>query len=290
VQSLLLIINLIINAGETMAQIVDTITPVTDISQIQSSEVDALFNKHLKRLGFDTPEAREQLYKLGVNYGLLESSGIPTALNTPQKGKKASTAKGLYQFITGNANPGKDDSSLQVAVNRTKRTINAPWLDEVFKSGNVQDLTPAKQTVLLFGDLLEKKGSDKFLKEILDPSKSPAEKREAERNMYLKLHHTNPDPKTLINLDSKLPSLSNVVNTSTSFMFDPTPENQQQISTSDRPYPQTQIMTHRQQNLDLNRDQFQFMSREGRDRKILEDHDLTYEDYVAAINRRQGRK
>ena len=92
-------------------------------------------------------------------------------------------------------------------------------------------------------------------------------------------------------IDAHAATLTNVVNTSTSFMFDPTPENQQQISTSDRPYPQTQIMTNRQQNLDLNRgDQFQFMSREGRDRKILEDNDLTYEQYVAARNRRQGRK
>jgi hypothetical protein len=81
------------------------------------------------------------------------------------------------------------------------------------------------------------------------------------------------------------------INTSTSFVFDPTPENQKEISTPDRPYPQTQTMTHRQQNLDWNqRDQFQFMSREGRDGRILEDNDQTYEQYVAAVRRRQGRK
>ena len=190
-----------------MAQIIDPVVPVTNVSQIKSAEVDALFDKHLKRLGHDTPEAREQLYQLAVNYGLVESSGLPDAENSE------STATGLYQFLTGNANPGMNDSSLQIAVNRAKRTVDSPWLDEVFTSGNVQDLTPAQQTVLLFGDLLEKTVSetpgygDSLFKTMLDTNNTDRERRAAERQLYLDAHHTDPDVPTMNNLDEKLPNI-----------------------------------------------------------------------------------
>ena len=190
-----------------MAQIIDPVVPVTNVSQIKSAEVDALFDKHLKRLGHDTPEAREQLYQLAVNYGLVESSGLPAAENSE------SSATGLYQFLTGNANPGMNDSSLQIAVNRAKRTVDSPWLDEVFTSGNVQDLTPAQQTVLLFGDLLEKTVSetpgygDSLFKTMLDTNNTDRERRAAERQLYLDAHHTDPDVPTMNNLDEKLPNI-----------------------------------------------------------------------------------
>ena len=229
VQSLFLIISLIINVGETMAQIVDTITPVTDISQIQSPEVDALFDKHLERLGYDTPEAREQLYKLALNYGLIESSGIPDAENDE------STATGLYQFLTGKGTitGEQKNSSLHGAVNRAKRTLDSPWLDEVYESGDVQDLTPAQQTVLLFGDLLEKKVSDtpgygdSLFKTMLNPNNSPSVRRAAERQLYLDAHHTDPDDATMNNLNEKLPNIPEAmsepsyVNTSRAVLIDP---------------------------------------------------------------------
>jgi len=193
------------------AQIVDPAVPVTvtNVSQIQSPEVDALFDKHLQRLGYDTPEAREQLYKMALNYGKIESGGDPTKFNEPQEGAEPSTATGLYQILTGKGTITEEqkNSSLHGAVRRAKRTVDAPWLDEVFKSGNVQNLTPAQQTVLLYGDLLEKKGSDVFFKKLLDPKASAAEKREAERQLYLKLHHTNADAATMKNLNSKFPRL-----------------------------------------------------------------------------------
>ena len=114
------------------AQVVDPIKKVTDVSQIKSPEVDALFDKHLQRLGYDTPEAREQLYRLAVNIGTVESSGRADAYNKPQEGKTQSSATGLYQFLTGKgtANEGQKNSSLHGAVNRAKRTVNSPWLEK----------------------------------------------------------------------------------------------------------------------------------------------------------------
>tara|TARA_R110000787_G_scaffold488_2_gene1824 strand:+ start:1798 stop:2526 length:729 start_codon:yes stop_codon:yes gene_type:complete len=192
-----------------MAQIVDPVVPVTNVSQIKSAEVDALFDKHLKRLGHDTPEAREQLYQMALNYGLVESSGLPDAENSE------SSATGLYQFLTGKgtANEGQKNSSLHGAVNRAKRTLDSPWLDEVYESGNIQDLTPAQQTVLLFGDLLEKTVSDTpgygdiLFKTMLDTNNTDRERRAAERQLYLDAHHTDPDVPTMNNLDEKLPNI-----------------------------------------------------------------------------------
>ena len=198
-----------------MPQIIDPVVPVTNVSQIKSAEVDALFDKHLKRLGHDTPEAREQLYQMALNYGLVESSGDPTAYNEPQEGVEQSTATGLYQILTGKGTITGEQktSSLHGAVNRAKRTLDSPWLDEVYESGDVQDLTPAQQTVLLFGDLfektlLDKKGyGDSLFKKILNPNNTDSERRSAERQLYLDGHHTNPDVKTMENLNNKLPNI-----------------------------------------------------------------------------------
>ena len=198
-----------------MAQIIDPVVPVTNVSQIKSAEVDALFDKHLKRLGHDTPEAREQLYQMALNYGLVESDGRSWIYNEPQEGVEQSTATGLYQILTGKGKITGEQktSSLHGAVNRAKRTLDSPWLDEVYESGNIQDLTPAQQTVLLFGDLLEKTVSetpgygDSLFKTMLDTNNTDRERRAAERQLYLDAHHTDPDVPTMNNLDEKLPNI-----------------------------------------------------------------------------------
>jgi len=188
------------------AQLVDT----------APSDISAILNKHVTRLGYDpnSSQTKDRLRELAKSFASIESSGNPRAEN-PE-----STAKGLYQFLIGdnptivkkNAKGQPAYTSLQTAVNRTKRSINAPWLDEVFKTGNVLDLTEDQQTALFFGDLFEKKGSDKYLKKLLDPNNTEAETRDAMREIYLKLHHTDaPDKKAekamMSNLDAKLPRL-----------------------------------------------------------------------------------
>ena len=164
--------------------------------------------------GLDSTRARNILYDFALKVGRAESSGNPKARNKPLEGKEASSATGLYQFLVGNADKGEDNSSLQVAVNRAKKRIDAPWLDEVFKTGKVEDLTPDQQTVLFLGDILEKEGSDKLIKSLLDPNSSEKEQKKAMYKIYLNLHHTKKegeawDPKILDNANREILGIKN---------------------------------------------------------------------------------
>jgi hypothetical protein len=172
------------------AEIVEPVTRVTDVSQLRSPLAEQLMGKHLNRKGLsglDSSEARNLLYDFALRVGRAESSGNPTAKNKPLKGKQASTATGLYQFLVGT---GGGQSALQTAVKRAKKRIDAPWLDQVYKSGKVEDLTADQQTVLFLGDILEKSGSDDLVKMLVDPNSSEVDRDRARIMMYLKLHHT----------------------------------------------------------------------------------------------------
>lgn len=198
------------------AEVVD-ISNVKDVNQIRSPLAETLMTKHLNRSGMkglDSTRARNILYDFALKVGRAESSGNPKARNKPLEGEEASTATGLYQFLVGNADKGKDNSSLQTAVNRAKKRIDAPWLDEVFKTGKVEDLTPDQQTVLFLGDILEKEGSDKLIKSLLDPNASEKEQKKAMYKIYLKLHHTKKegeawDPRILRNANREILGIKN---------------------------------------------------------------------------------
>jgi len=198
------------------AEVVD-ISNVKDVNQIRSPLAETLMTKHLNRSGMkglDSTRARNILYDFALKVGRAESSGNPKAKNKPLEGEEASTATGLYQFLVGNADKGKDNSSLQTAVNRAKKRIDASWLDEVFKTGKVEDLTPDQQTVLFLGDILEKKGSDKLIKSLLDPNASEKEQKKAMYKIYLNLHHTKKegeawDPRILKNANREILGIKN---------------------------------------------------------------------------------
>ena len=153
-----------------------------------AAQSDQLFSGHLNRLGGDNPEARSRLTELASKVAMIESDGDMKAKNPD------SSATGLYQFLVDDS---KGQSALQTAVNRTKKYVKADWLDEVARTGKVEDLSPEKQTILFFGDIMEKKGSDQYLKKLLDPNASEEQVRDAMMDIYLKLHHTNPDKDTL---------------------------------------------------------------------------------------------
>ena len=198
------------------AEVID-VSNVSDVNQIRSPLAETLMTKHLNRSGMeglDSTRARNILYDFALKVGRAESSGNPKARNKPLEGQEASSATGLYQFLVGNADKGEDNSSLQVAVNRAKKRIDAPWLDEVFKTGKVEDLTPDQQTVLFLGDILEKKGSDKLIKSLLDPNASEKEQKKAMYKIYLNLHHTKKedeawDPKILNNANREILGINN---------------------------------------------------------------------------------
>ena len=104
----------------------------------------------------------------------------------------------MYQFLTDNTN---GQSSLQSAVNRTKKYVNEPWLDEVYKTGNIKDLTKDQQTLLFHGDIFQKTAQvdgkkvpglgDNLMKGVLTGDKNSM------LEGYKILHHTNPDKATL---------------------------------------------------------------------------------------------
>lgn len=153
-----------------------------------AAQSDQLLTRHLGRLGVDSPEARSRLAELASKVAMIESDGNMRAKN------KDSSATGLYQFLVDDS---KGQSALQTAVKRTKKYVQADWLDEVAKTGKVEDLSAEKQTILFLGDILEKEGSDKYVKKLLDPNSSEKEVKDSMMQIYLKLHHTNPDEATL---------------------------------------------------------------------------------------------
>lgn len=153
-----------------------------------AAQSDQLLTRHLGRLGADSPEARSRLAELASKVAMIESDGNMRAKN------KDSSATGLYQFLVDDS---KGQSALQTAVKRTKKYVQADWLDEVARTGKVEDLSAEKQTILFLGDILEKEGSDKYVKKLLDPNSSEKEVKDSMMQIYLKLHHTNPDEATL---------------------------------------------------------------------------------------------
>lgn len=95
-----------------------------------------------------------------------------------------SSAKGLYQFIEGSVEP---------AVNRLKKYIGyRVWFDRLLLTKDCTILTWGQQTLLFLGDILEKKGSDVWMTRVLHDAD-----RDAMLSAYLRLHHTNPDDRTL---------------------------------------------------------------------------------------------
>ena len=92
----------------------------------------------------------------------------------------------LYQFTKG---------ALKTAVNRLKNTVgedNLPnWAEDAAKHGDATKLDPLKQQILFEADMFQKKGSDKYLKDIIENDSV-----DALMDYYNKLHHTAPDEAT----------------------------------------------------------------------------------------------
>lgn len=112
--------------------------------------------------------------------GLIENDGKLKGTNRPQKGKKGSTAKGLYQFV---------DQSVPPAMRRLRRHVDYDWVRE---DANPNDLTWNQQTMMFIADVLEKKGSDKLMRRVMED----ANDTEAIKQAYYQLHHTKPDANT----------------------------------------------------------------------------------------------
>ena len=149
----------------------------SDESMTQLESIEALVGKHAERLGVDPLTALDNALKFADVVGTLENDGKLQGKNPK------STAKGLYQFIDGSVAP---------AINRiTKYLPEEDWMKEAKTHKDANRLSWNQQTLMLLGDLLEKKGSDESMREVLQ-SGDTASMRDA----YYKLHHTAPDEAT----------------------------------------------------------------------------------------------
>ena len=145
----------------------------------KSVKMNQLVDWHLDRLGIeDKDSARHNLLNVFMPTILeMESSGNYQAAN------KVSTAKGGFQFIEGSVEP---------ALNRLERRIGTQdWGAELRKHKDASKLTPEQQELLFMADMLEKKGSDEYMRKVMSGDK------QGSMDAYYKLHHTAPDDATI---------------------------------------------------------------------------------------------
>lgn len=146
-----------------------------------ASQKAVLIGNSAKRLGVKYKTAKENLDKFTRFVGMVENDGKLVG-NNP-----TSTAEGLYQFIEG---------SIEPAINRLKRHIGyQEWMKEVVKTKDVNKLTREQQTLMFLADLLEKGGSDRTMKKVMEGDLN------AFKEAYKIFHHTNPDVATLKRID-----------------------------------------------------------------------------------------
>jgi len=142
------------------------------------SSMDQLVDWHIERMGIQNPEAaKHNLLNVFMPTVLeIESSGNYKAAN------KTTTARGGFQFVQGSVEP---------ALNRLERRIGKQdWGEDLREHKDASKLTPEQQQLLFVADLLEKEGSDAYMKKVLDGDKK------ASMDAYYKLHHTAPDEAT----------------------------------------------------------------------------------------------
>lgn len=139
-------------------------------------ELKRIVGKNALRLGVDEELAFINILLFSKFVGIIENNDKTVGSNP------TSSAKGLYQYINGSVEP---------AINRLRRYIDEPWMDEAIKHKDANRLSRYQQTLMFVADMLERRGSDKYMKAIMEGSATAAVQA------YLTLHHTNPDIATI---------------------------------------------------------------------------------------------
>lgn len=153
------------------------------------NDMQKLINFHLDRLGIeDKKSATFNLKNVFMPTVLeMESSGDYKAVNIPQEGKEATSAKGGFQFVAGSVVP---------ALNRLERRIGKQdWGKELRQHKDASKLSPEQQQLLFMADMLEKDGSDQYMIKVMQGDKKGS------MEAYYKLHHTAPDEATIKRAD-----------------------------------------------------------------------------------------
>ena len=154
----------------------------------QSGPINKLLDSHLDRLKIeDQDSAKDNLARFADFVGQVENSGKTYG------GNKDSSAEGLYQFLTANhGEDGDANSSLEAAINRTAKYIGSQdWMKDADKTDSIDNLTREQQTLLFYGDMLEKSGGDAMMRGVIEGGDREFLKA------YYELHHTKPDAATI---------------------------------------------------------------------------------------------
>jgi hypothetical protein len=133
-----------------------------------NKHIASIVKAHSTRMGIDYNDALKNSLRFATYVGLVENSGKTYGRNRPEEGKEQSSASGLYQFLTDDA---KGQSAWQTGLNRTRKyTGKQDWISNSYEHGidGVELTTRNQQTAVFLADMLEKKGSDKYMKGILE--------------------------------------------------------------------------------------------------------------------------
>lgn len=174
--------------------------------------LDHLVREQAVRLGVDPDTFMRQMDKLFTMFAAIESSMDPHAAN-PE-----SSARGYYQYLTANNDPGEHNGSIHTAINRLHRIVNKEqfvdttkpndhsnmeWTHELYTNPeSITEVPMENQSLLVLADLVAAEGTDEYLRALA--SDNPQEARKAALELYYQAHHTNPDESVVRNAERKV--------------------------------------------------------------------------------------
>ena len=144
-----------------------------------------MFERQMDRLGLEGKDRESfltNMSKFSDDTRMMESDDNPLAVNIPQEGKEATSARGAYQFTRDSVDTGK------------QRMRNLGYSDD-YLSGVSDDPTewdPEQADAMFLSNIIAAPGSDEYLRGIGAGDKGKYGAREA----YYKYHHTAPDEAT----------------------------------------------------------------------------------------------
>ena len=169
-----------VNVPEKKNNVVSSVPVNNEVTNLISIHLEEKNKDGTSRFTYDNiDKVKQDLNELGAFIMEVESDGNIDAANPK------SSARGLFQFT-------KDAS--QTAMNRVESKLGKQErFNQVRQSGDVRDLSAEDQTLLFYGDILEKKGSDALIQKFIDADNSK-DKKDAAFEIYKVLHHTGDLP------------------------------------------------------------------------------------------------
>ena len=185
--------------------------------------LDHIVKQEAQRLGINPDKLQKRLDNWFNMLADIESDWNYDAANPKSSGR------GIYQYLTANHDKGKQNGSIHTAINRMydvllrSHVVDAQpghpaisWADDLYlQPETISDIPIDAQQILVFSDLVQSNGSDRLLRQLVDSD--PVVRRQAAIDLYYDIHHTNPDEKTIANLERDiddyfpLPEISDVV-------------------------------------------------------------------------------